>query len=301
MAYNSTGLVVHDADAHIMETPTWLRDNADPAFRDRIDALTYPGGNELQQSAIEFDENEDLVAGFERLAQRHQAPDYVAAEEAEIMLRKNYAATGSFIAEDRPRALDILGFASQLVFNTFYNSRLCEWDHSGDVDFAIGTARAHNRGISEFCSVDRRLLSTLYVPLADLDRAPALAEEAIEMGAGALLIASACPPGHSPSHIGLYIDASLGMGMNKFMTFTKITLPLIYKGLVAGGALVFLSTMKELPQTLLLRPTGLNTMAVDVWSYASEGLFTNAAFSAFILLAISAFPTYILSTRNLTR
>ena len=74
MAYNSTGLVVHDADAHIMETPTWLRDNADPAFRNRIDALTYPGGNELQQSAIEFDENENLVAGFERLAQRHQAP-----------------------------------------------------------------------------------------------------------------------------------------------------------------------------------------------------------------------------------
>jgi predicted TIM-barrel fold metal-dependent hydrolase len=203
MAYNSTGLVVHDADAHIMETPTWLRDNADPALRDRIDALTYPGGNELQQSAIEFVENEDLVAGFERLTQRHQAPDYVAAEKAEIMLRKNYAATGSFIAEDRPRALDILGFASQLVFNTFYNSRLCEWEHSGDTDFAIGTARAHNRGISEFCSVDRRLLSTLYVPLADLDRAPALAEEAIEMGAGALLIASACPPGHSPSHIGL--------------------------------------------------------------------------------------------------
>ena len=170
---------------------------------DRIDALTYSGGNELQQSAIEFDENEDLVAGFERLAQRHHAPDYVAAEEAEIMLRKNYAATGSFIAEDRPLALDILGFASQLVFNTFYNSRLCEWEHSGDIDFAVGTARAHNRGISEFCSVDRRLLSTLYVPLADLDRAPALAEEAIEMGAGALLIASACPPGHSPSHIGL--------------------------------------------------------------------------------------------------
>ena len=135
MAYNSTGLVVHDADAHIMETPTWLRDNADPAFRDRIDALTYPGGNELQQSAIEFDENEDLVAGFERLAQRHQAPDYVAAEEAEIMLRKNYAAPGSFIAEDRPRALDILGFASQLVFNTFYNSRLCEWEHSGAVSY----------------------------------------------------------------------------------------------------------------------------------------------------------------------
>ncbi len=98
-----------------------------------------------------------------------------------------------------------------------------------------------------------------------------------------------------------YLDASNGLGNSKFQTFYKITLPLIYRGLFAGGALVFLSTMKELPQTLLLRPTGLNTMAVDIWSYASEGLFTQAAFSSFILLAISAIPTYILSTRNLTK
>ena len=41
-------------------------------------------------------------------------------------------------------------------------------------------------------------------------------------------------------------------------------------------------------------------MAVDVWSFASEAMFTEAAFYAFILLAISAIPTYILSTRNLT-
>ena len=98
-----------------------------------------------------------------------------------------------------------------------------------------------------------------------------------------------------------YIDASHGLGMTEFETFRKITFPLIYRGLFAGGALVFLSTMKELPQTLLLRPTGLNTMAVDIWSYASEGLFTQAAFSSFILLAISAFPTYILSTRDLVK
>jgi len=96
-----------------------------------------------------------------------------------------------------------------------------------------------------------------------------------------------------------YIEASSGLGLSKLDTFFKVTFPLIYRGLVAGAALVFLSTMKELPQTLLLRPTGFSTMAVDIWSYASEALFTQAAFSAFILLAISAFPTYILSTRNL--
>src|SRR4029453_6719503 len=44
MAYNSTGLVIHEADAHIMEPPNWLRDHADPAIRDRIAPLRYPGG-----------------------------------------------------------------------------------------------------------------------------------------------------------------------------------------------------------------------------------------------------------------
>ena len=129
--------------------------------------------------------------------------EYRADEEAEIMRRKNFAATGGFLAEDRPRALDLLGFSSQLVFNTFHNRRLRDWEHSGDLAMAEGTARAHNRGMVEFCSVDERLLPTCYVPLVDVDLAGRMAGEAIDMGAAALLVASGCPPGHSPSHIGL--------------------------------------------------------------------------------------------------
>ena len=119
------------------------------------------------------------------------------------MARKNFAATGSFVADDRPRALDLLGFSSQLVFNTFHNRRLHDWEHGDDLDLAYGAARAHNRGMVEFCSVDRRLLATGYVPLADFERATAMADEAIAMGAAALLVASGCPKGHSPSHLGL--------------------------------------------------------------------------------------------------
>jgi predicted TIM-barrel fold metal-dependent hydrolase len=55
----------------------------------------------------------------------------------------------------------------------------------------------------EFCSVDARLLPTCYVPLADFARTEAMAAEALGMGAAALLIASGCPRGHSPSHVGL--------------------------------------------------------------------------------------------------
>jgi uncharacterized protein len=197
------GRVVHDADAHIMETPTWLRDHADPAIRDRIEPLRYPGGNELRQTGDPAEQQRDLVAAFERLADRHRSDEYRAEEEAQIMGRKNFAATGSFLAEDRPRALDLMGVASQLVFNTFHNRRLRDWEHSGDAELACGVARAHNRGMVEFCSVDERLLASCYVPLAFLDRAEAMAAEAIDMGAAALLVASGCPPAHSPSHVGL--------------------------------------------------------------------------------------------------
>ncbi|MSO37474.1 MAG: amidohydrolase [Acidimicrobiia bacterium] len=202
MSYVS-GRIVHDADAHIMEPPTWLRDHADPGLRDRIHPLSLTGGNELRQTGDPEEQLRDLESTFEKLAVKHASPEYRADEAEEIMARKNYAATGSFVASDRPRALDLLGFSSQLVFNTFHNRRLHDWEHIEDLDFAYGVARAHNRGMVEFCSVDARLLPTCYVPLVNFERATEMCDEAINMGAAGLLVASGCPPGHSPSHLAL--------------------------------------------------------------------------------------------------
>jgi predicted TIM-barrel fold metal-dependent hydrolase len=134
---------------------------------------------------------------------RHADPAYRAEDEAKIMLRKNWAATGSFLPEDRSRALDLLGFESQLLFNTFLNGKLLAAERGDDLDLAYGLARAHNRAMAAFCSVDARLLPTGYVPLRDFERSRAMAEEAIALGARALLVPSGCPRGHSPSHPGL--------------------------------------------------------------------------------------------------
>jgi predicted TIM-barrel fold metal-dependent hydrolase len=182
---------MHDADAHFMETPDWFRTFADPAIRDQLPrnflASVKPGEH------TQIDEFES----------RHRDPEYRARDEEEILLRKNWAATGSSLKEDRPRALDLLGFQSQLVFNTFVNGRLLAAERGADLDFAYGFARAHNRSMVDFCSVDSRLLATGYVPLRDFERSRAMAKEVIESGGRALLVPSGCPRGHSPSHSGL--------------------------------------------------------------------------------------------------
>ena len=51
-------------------------------------------------------------------------------------------------------------------------------------------------------------------------------------------------------------EASRSLGVGPFGTLWRVTLPLLGRSLLAGGGIVFLSTMKELPATLLLRPTG---------------------------------------------
>jgi len=92
-------------------------------------------------------------------------------------------------------------------------------------------------------------------------------------------------------------EAARGLGDRRTEVFRRITLPLIWRGLLAGGALVFLTTMKELPATLLLRPTGFDTLAVRVWSSASEVFYARAAAPALLLLIASAVPMYFLVIR----
>src|SRR5262245_20833578 len=170
---------MHDADAHVMETAEMIRGCAEPAVRAKLPRSFV--------AALSPGEDERLMAAFRA---KHADPSYRAEDAAQILLRKNWAATGSFLREDRPQALDLLGFESQLLFNTFVNQALLKAERGDDVDFAYGFARAHNRAMLDFCAVDSRLLATCYVPLRDFARSRAIAHEAIDAGAAALLVPS---------------------------------------------------------------------------------------------------------------
>lgn len=182
----AAGRIIHDADSHLMELPDVLDPYLDPEFRPAYDALP-----KLSQRSAAY------VASARA---SHADAAFRAGAAANIMLRKNYDALGAFIRDDRPRALDQLGFASQLVFTTWCLNNF-GLDQPGQAGLAYAAARAHNRMMMDFTSVDPRLLATAYVPLIDIERAIFTAREAIAMGAKALLLPSR-PTGRSPSHVG---------------------------------------------------------------------------------------------------
>ena len=92
-------------------------------------------------------------------------------------------------------------------------------------------------------------------------------------------------------------EAAASLGRRPGSVLATVTLPLVRPGVLAGAGLVFLTTMKELPATLLLRPTGFETLATRVWSAASEGIYSQAAVPALLLVALSAPSVYWLIIR----
>ena len=90
-------------------------------------------------------------------------------------------------------------------------------------------------------------------------------------------------------------DVASTLGMNQWNVIKKVVAPIAAPGIGLGTILVFLTAMKELPATLMLRPTGFETLATQIWSAASINRFNEAAPYALILVLIAALPTFLIS------
>jgi len=93
-------------------------------------------------------------------------------------------------------------------------------------------------------------------------------------------------------------EAARSLGATQWTAFRKVTLPLLNQGMIAGAAFVFLSCMKELPMAFILSPIGFETLAVNVWSYSNEAMFSHAAPYALTILVFSSFFVSILFSRD---
>jgi iron(III) transport system permease protein len=93
---------------------------------------------------------------------------------------------------------------------------------------------------------------------------------------------------------GRLVEAARTLGRSRFGAFRAVTFPLIVPGIVTGAALVFLTSMKELPATLLLRPFGFDTLVTFIWRAEETGLYGQAAVPAFVLVVVSGLSMAVL-------
>ncbi len=93
-------------------------------------------------------------------------------------------------------------------------------------------------------------------------------------------------------------EVGQSLGHSYGYVLRTVTLPLIGPGLVSGAALTFLAVMKELPATLLLAPTGFQTLATRTWGASDSGFYARAAAPALTLVLLTALPMALLLREN---
>jgi predicted TIM-barrel fold metal-dependent hydrolase len=176
--------VINDADSHLMELDDWLVEFADPSDRDRIRPLYLGGAGALADRAVQA-------------AAARKGDESAALQlEAQLMTKKGWDALGAFDPGERSRALDLLGFESQLVFSTFATTQFA----GDDPELVAAGTRAHNRAMAAFCADDPRLVAVGQVLWTDPERTLAALVEALDLGCGAILVPSHPGRGISPTH-----------------------------------------------------------------------------------------------------
>ena len=106
------------------------------------------------------------------------------------------------------------------------------------------------------------------------------------------LSAISIPLSQSPNSLD---EVSASLGLTKLQTLRRVVLPIAGPGIFAATTLVILTVLKELPATLLLRPTGVETLATRLWTETSVASFSTAAPYALLLVVLAGIPAWLLN------
>jgi iron(III) transport system permease protein len=106
------------------------------------------------------------------------------------------------------------------------------------------------------------------------------------------LSAISIPVSQSPRSLD---EVSASLGLTKLQTLRRVVLPIAGPGIFAATTLVILTVLKELPATLLLRPTGVETLATRLWTETGVAAFSTAAPYALLLVLLAGIPAWLLN------
>ena len=89
-------------------------------------------------------------------------------------------------------------------------------------------------------------------------------------------------------------DAARSLGLSPARTLRRVHLPLLRRGLLTAGLLVFIDVMKELPATLVMRPFNFDTLATQAYTLASDERLAEASTAALAIVAVGLLPMIVL-------
>jgi iron(III) transport system permease protein len=96
-------------------------------------------------------------------------------------------------------------------------------------------------------------------------------------------------------------EVAHSLGAGKVSTLLRVALPIALPGILAGSALSMLAAVKELPVTLLLRPTGMDTLATKIWDFSTISDYAAVGPYAIAILLLAALPTALLGTLSVMK
>ncbi len=98
----------------------------------------------------------------------------------------------------------------------------------------------------------------------------------------------------SEKRSGRLFEAAQSLGLKPKGVLKKIFLPLSVNGILLGATLVLIDILKELPLTLILRPSNFSTLATKAFEYADDELLSKAALPALSVILVGLIPVLLL-------
>ena len=186
--------VLFDADTHIMELPDFLRKYADPEIRDLLPLVDYG------RSLVTDEEVAVIMENGAQHSEEHKQK-LIGLGDKMIQEIKEIQALGAFDKHDRVIANDMLGFKKQIVFAT--HSLHMPFSPSKKIEDRLryGGARAHNRHMADFCSIDDRLMGVAAIPLENPELALEEVKWCLDNGLEAMWIPHRLAGDRSPTHV----------------------------------------------------------------------------------------------------
>lgn len=89
-------------------------------------------------------------------------------------------------------------------------------------------------------------------------------------------------------------DASRSLGLTPAQSLRRVHLPLLRRGLLTAGLLVFIDVMKELPATLVMRPFNFDTLATQAYTLATDERLAEASTATLAIVAVGLLPLFVL-------